>query len=28
LTYFLHPWFDSHYDIFEDIVKRLRFELG
>jgi DNA-binding transcriptional ArsR family regulator len=25
LTYFLHPWFDSHYDVFEEIAKKLGF---
>lgn len=22
-TYFLHPWLESHYDIFEEVARRL-----
>jgi len=25
MTYFLHPWLESHYDLFEEIVRKLRF---
>jgi len=24
MTYFLHPWLESHMDVFEDVAKRLR----
>jgi DNA-binding transcriptional ArsR family regulator len=26
MTYFLHPWFDAHYDVFEEITRRLNFK--
>jgi DNA-binding transcriptional ArsR family regulator len=25
LTYFLHPWLDAHFDVFEEIARKLRF---
>ena len=27
LTYFLTPWLESHYDIFEEILKKLNLKL-
>lgn len=28
MTYFLHPWLESHFEIFEEVAKRLRLESG
>ncbi len=28
LTYFLHPWLESHIDIFDEVCRKLRFELA
>jgi hypothetical protein len=25
-VYFLNPWLESHFDVFEDISKKLKFE--
>jgi predicted transcriptional regulator len=28
LTYFLNPWMEAHIEIFEEICRKLRFDLG
>jgi len=28
LTYFLNPWLEAHFDIFEEICRRLGYKLG
>jgi predicted transcriptional regulator len=28
LTYFVHPWLESHYDLFDAVVEKLNLKLG
>jgi hypothetical protein len=28
LTYFLHPWMEAHIEIFDELCRKLKFELA